>query len=183
MLLRPEADPAVLLAWVENEMDLANVHRAARVREDVFFVILVNCVSQQRFERYSCVHKLFQNMWGRSRIWASEQKKIEASGSLVSSRLKLRILCFVRIFSAHTCFWEEPMRISHILVVFFFVVKWQLQHNSEPGVCQWILEEGTDPGVTIIAQLLYTDQAGVYSRLCTSSILVSWTLWRPSIWR
>ena len=34
MLLRPEADPAVLLAWIENEMDLANVHRAARVRED-----------------------------------------------------------------------------------------------------------------------------------------------------
>lgn len=26
----PEADPAVLLAWIENEMDLANVHRAAR---------------------------------------------------------------------------------------------------------------------------------------------------------
>jgi len=26
----PEADPAVLLAWIENEIDLANVHRAAR---------------------------------------------------------------------------------------------------------------------------------------------------------
>ena len=33
--LRPEADPAVLLAWIENDLDLANIHRAARVREDV----------------------------------------------------------------------------------------------------------------------------------------------------
>ena len=29
---RPEADPAVLLAWIENDVDLANIHRAARVK-------------------------------------------------------------------------------------------------------------------------------------------------------
>ena len=30
--IRPEADPAVLLAWIENDVDLANIHRAARVK-------------------------------------------------------------------------------------------------------------------------------------------------------
>ena len=32
LFFRPEADPAVLLAWIENENDLANIHRAARVK-------------------------------------------------------------------------------------------------------------------------------------------------------
>ena len=42
--LRPEADPAVLLAWIENDLDLANIHRAARVREEV-------CLCNNSFER------------------------------------------------------------------------------------------------------------------------------------
>ena len=30
-MFRPEADPAVLLAWIEDEADLETIHRAARV--------------------------------------------------------------------------------------------------------------------------------------------------------
>ena len=32
--LRPEADPAVLLAWIENPVDLENIHKAAKVSYD-----------------------------------------------------------------------------------------------------------------------------------------------------
>ena len=32
MITRPEADPAVLLTWVENESDLQTIHNAAKVR-------------------------------------------------------------------------------------------------------------------------------------------------------
>ena len=54
MLLRPEADPAVLLAWIENEMDLANVHRAARVREDLFCNIIDLCFTTKIREIFVC---------------------------------------------------------------------------------------------------------------------------------
>ena len=85
VLLRPEADPAVLLAWIENEMDLANVHRAARVRTNIFaFAILFICVSQLKFERHSYVNKLFLNMWGDQN--QSRRKLIEASVSLGSTK-------------------------------------------------------------------------------------------------
>ena len=33
-LPRPEADPAVLLAWIETKEDLETIHRAAKVRFD-----------------------------------------------------------------------------------------------------------------------------------------------------
>ena len=39
--LRPEADPAVLLAWIENDLDLANIHRAARVRRSLYVIFLL----------------------------------------------------------------------------------------------------------------------------------------------
>ena len=32
VLCRPEADPAVLLAWIETKEDLETLHRAAKVR-------------------------------------------------------------------------------------------------------------------------------------------------------
>ena len=31
IMIRPEADPAVLLAWVETEEDLTAIHNAAKV--------------------------------------------------------------------------------------------------------------------------------------------------------
>ena len=51
--LRPEADPAVLLAWIENDLDLANIHRAARVREE--------CLRNISFERSFVVKRQVQH--------------------------------------------------------------------------------------------------------------------------
>ena len=41
---RPEADPAVLLAWIETEEDLETIHSAAKVRLDTTGSQLSSCV-------------------------------------------------------------------------------------------------------------------------------------------
>ena len=48
-MFRPEADPAVLLAWIEDEADLETIHRAARV-SSTNMVISVLCVHGSAFQ-------------------------------------------------------------------------------------------------------------------------------------
>ena len=49
VVFRPEADPAVLLAWIEDEADLETIHRAARV-SSTNMVISVLCVHGSAFQ-------------------------------------------------------------------------------------------------------------------------------------
>ena len=40
-LISPEADPAVLLAWVETEEDLTAIHNAAKVIKMIMVMIMM----------------------------------------------------------------------------------------------------------------------------------------------
>ena len=71
VVFRPEADPAVLLAWIEDEADLETIHRAARVSSAnmVISVLCVHCSAFQSTNAYSItVSQEFANEFWRAEL-------------------------------------------------------------------------------------------------------------------
>ena len=70
-MFRPEADPAVLLAWIEDEADLETIHKAARVSSDhmVISVLCVHCSAFQSTNAYSItISQEFANEFWRAEL-------------------------------------------------------------------------------------------------------------------
>ena len=72
-MFRPEADPAVLLAWIEDEADLETIHRAARVSISstnmVTTELYVHCSAFQSTNAYSItVSQEFANEFWRAEL-------------------------------------------------------------------------------------------------------------------
>ena len=72
-MFRPEADPAVLLAWIEDEADLETIHRAARVSISsanmVTTELCVHCSAFQSTNAYSItVSQEFANEFWRAEL-------------------------------------------------------------------------------------------------------------------
>ena len=73
VVFRPEADPAVLLAWIEDEADLETIHRAARVSISsanmVITELCVHCSAFQSTNAYSItVSQEFANEFWRAEL-------------------------------------------------------------------------------------------------------------------
>ena len=65
---RPEADPAVLLAWVETADDLAAIHNAAKVTNENDYRISLICLSQATTDYSITVSQEFANEFWKKEL-------------------------------------------------------------------------------------------------------------------
>ena len=128
---RPEADPAVLLAWIETEEDLTAIHNAAKV--------------------WAFVGSLRHSEPLKLQLFAIFTRLSSCSVALITQENYYSINAYTILY--HTIPYNT---IQHLTFgVYLRTCAWhhfpsehqRLLDHSESRVCKWVLEEGADSGV------------------------------------